>query len=220
VLAVRKDEKLMRIRIAAVVFGTMCTGQMALAGGIDVPPNFYDWSGVYVGANAGYAGGSVTDSITGTQSFTGAIAGGQIGANLQYRSLLFGAEVDGDWSGQQGSNSSLSFNTRWLATARIRVGWAYDNIAYYATGGAGYVHFSSNAPDGTAFTATHTAWVAGLGQESTINRNLLLRFEVLYLSFLGNATTPPGVIGVSSSQSMYDIMFRIGLNYKFDWLGK
>ena len=98
-----KDAKLMRIRIAAVVFVTMCTGQMALAGGIDVPPNFYDWTGVYVGANVGYAGGSVTDSDTGTQSFSGALAGGQIGANLQYRSLIFGAEVDGDWSGQQGS---------------------------------------------------------------------------------------------------------------------
>jgi outer membrane immunogenic protein len=195
--------------LALSIAAQMCTGQMALAGGIDVPPNFYDWTGVYVGANVGYAGGSVTDSDTGTQSFSGALAGGQIGANLQYRSLIFGAEVDGDWSGQQGSNSSLSFNPRWLATARIRIGWAYDNIAYYATGGAGYVHFSSNAPDGTAFTATHTAWVAGLGQESTINRNLLLRFEVLYLSFLGNATAPSGVTGVSSSQSMHDIIFRI-----------
>jgi outer membrane immunogenic protein len=188
-----------------------------MAGGIEVPPNFYDWSGVYVGANAGYAGGSVTDSINGTQSFSGALAGGQIGANFQYRSLIFGAEVDADWSNQEGSSSTLSFNNRWLATARVRLGWAYDNIAYYATGGASYVHFSSNAPDGTAFAATHAGWVAGLGQESTINRNLLLRFEVPYLQFLGNATTPPGVTGVSSSQSMYDIMFRIALNYKFNW---
>ena len=207
----------MGIRIAAVAFVIMSTGQGALAAGIDVPPNFYDWSGVYVGGHVGYAGGSISDSDTGAQNFSGPIAGGQVGAGLQYRSLIFGAEVDGDWSDQQGSSSTVSFNTRWLATARIRIGWAYDNIAYYATGGAGYVHFSSNAPDGTAFTATHTAWVAGLGQESTINRNLLLRFEVLYLSFLGSATTPPGVIGVSSSQSMYDIMFRIGLNYKFNW---
>src|ERR1700680_3279392 len=180
------DSKLMRIRIAAVVFVTMCTGQMALAGGIDVPPNFYDWTGVYVGANVGYAGGSVTDSDTGRQSFSGALAGGQIGANLQYRSLIFGAEVDGDWSGQQGSNSSLSFNPRWLATALIRVGWAYDNIAYYATGGAGYAHFSSSAPTGLVSSSTRTAWVAGVGQESAINRNLLLRFEVLYLQLIGN----------------------------------
>jgi opacity protein-like surface antigen len=86
----------------------------------------------------------------------------------------------------RGSALLVALLTRWLATARIRVGWAYDNISYYATGGAGYVHFGSNAPDGTAFITTHTAWVAGLGQESAINRNLLLRFEVLYLSFLGN----------------------------------
>jgi outer membrane immunogenic protein len=206
----------MRIRIVAVVLIAMCGGRVAMAGGIEVPPNFYDWSGIYIGANAGYAGGSVTDATTGTQSFPGALAGAQVGANLQYKSLLFGAEVDGDWSNQKSTNSLLTFNTRWLATARLRVGWAYDNLAYYATGGAGYVHYSSNAPDGTPFAATHTAWVAGLGQESVINPNLLLRFELLYLRFLGDAATPSGaVIAVPSSQSMYDVMFRIGLNYKF-----
>ena len=170
---------------------------------------------MYVGANGGYATGSVTDSVNGTQAFSGFIAGGQIGANLQYRNVLFGVEVDGDWSNQQGSGSSLSFSMPWLATARIRVGYAYDNFVYYATGGAGYVHFTSNAPDGTSFSSSHTAWVAGLGQESAINRNFLLRFEVLYLQLLGKAATPGGVTGVSSSQSAYDILFRIGLSYNF-----
>jgi hypothetical protein len=42
------------VRIAAVVFFAMCTGQVAIAGGIEVPPNFYDWTGRYIGANGGY----------------------------------------------------------------------------------------------------------------------------------------------------------------------
>src|ERR1700730_15320830 len=57
--------------LALSIAAQMCTGQMALAGGIDVPPNFYDWTGVYVGANVGYAGGSVTDSDTGRKAFRG-----------------------------------------------------------------------------------------------------------------------------------------------------
>jgi outer membrane immunogenic protein len=208
----------MSVRIAAVVFFATCTGQVALAGGIEVPPTFYDWTGVYVGANAGYASGSVSDAVNGTQSFSGAIAGGQIGANLQYRNTLFGVEVDGDWSNQQGSGTSLSASMPWLATARIRVGYAYDNIAYYATGGAGYAQFKSSAINGAVSSSARTAWVAGGGQESAINRNLLLRFEILYLQLLGNPATA-GAAAVSSSQSVYDIIFRAGLSYKFDWPG-
>ena len=212
----RRD--LMGIRIAAIIIlVAMCSGQVAMAGGIEVPPNFYDWTGVYVGANAGYGTGNISDSINGTQAFSGAIAGGQIGANLQYRNALFGVEISGDWSNQQGSGSSLSASMPWLATALIRVGYAYDNISYYATGGAGYAHFSSSAPTGLVSSSTRPAWVAGVGQESAINRNFLLRFEVLYLQLIGNAATSSGVTAVSSSQSVYDIVFRVGLSYKFDW---
>jgi outer membrane immunogenic protein len=128
-------------------------------------------------------------------------------------------EVDGDWSNQQGSGTSLSASMPWLATARIRVGYAYDNISYYATGGAGYAQFKSSAVNGAVSSSTRTAWVAGGGQESAINRNLLLRFEVLYLKLLGNPATTAGVTALSSSQSVYDIIFRAGLSYKFDWPG-
>jgi hypothetical protein len=44
----------MGVRIAAVVFFAMCTGQPAIAGGIELPPYFYDWTGMYIGANGGY----------------------------------------------------------------------------------------------------------------------------------------------------------------------
>jgi len=219
----------MGVRIAAVVFVAMCTGQVAMAGGIEVPPIFYDWSGVYIGANVGYGTGSISDTVNsttafsdtvnGSTAFSGAIAGGQIGANLQYRSALLGVEVDGDWSNQQGSGTSFSASMPWLATARMRVGYAYDNIAYYATGGAGYVRFTSSATNSAVSSSTRTAWVAGAGQESAINRNLLLRFEILYMQLLGNGATPAGVTALSSSQKVYDITFRAGLSYKFDWPG-
>ena len=62
----------MGIRIAAIIIlVAMCSGQVAMAAGIEVPPNFYDWTGVYVGANAGYGTGNISDSINGTQAFSG-----------------------------------------------------------------------------------------------------------------------------------------------------
>jgi outer membrane immunogenic protein len=193
------------IRSTAAVF-LICSGQVAIAGGIDVPPNFYDWTGVYIGRNVGYGTGSISDSATSsTQSFSGLIAGGQIGANLQYRNVLFGVEVDGDWTNQQGSGTSLTASMSWLATARMRLGFAYDNISYYATGGAGYTRFASGPIGGAASSSARTAWVAGLGQESAINRNLILRIEVLYLQLLGGTPTS----AVSSADKVYDVVARL-----------
>jgi outer membrane immunogenic protein len=201
------------IRSTAAVF-LICSAQAAIAGGIDVPPNFYDWTGVYIGGNVGYGTGSISDSATSsTQSFSGVIAGGQIGANLQYRNVLVGVEVDGDWTNQQGSGTSLTASTSWLATARMRLGFAYDNISYYATGGAGYMRFASGPIGGAASSSARTAWVAGLGQESAINRNLILRIEVLYLQLLGGTSTS----AVSSADKVYDVVARLGLSYKFNW---
>ena len=104
----------------------------------------------------------------------------------------------------------------WLATARIRVGYSYDRLLYYATGGAGYVQFRSTATTDVVSSSTRTAWVVGVGQEFAVTRNVILRFELLYLQLLGNAETPDGVTPVAS-QRVYDFIGRIGLSYKFDW---
>jgi len=205
----------MCVRIVTA-FIAMCTAQAALA---QAPaPRFYDWTGMYVGAHGGYASGSITETASGAttssaETISGAILGGQIGANFQYQSILFGVEVDGDWSNQRASGTTLAVNMPWLATARVRVGYAYDNIAYYATGGAGYIPFTSAVP-------ARTAWVAGIGQESAINRNLLLRFEVLYLQLLPKSEIPVSVTPGASVQKLYDVTARVGLSYKFGWPGQ
>jgi outer membrane immunogenic protein len=211
----------MKMRIAIAVVVATCTAQVAIAGDIlGPPPNFYDWSGVYVGANLGYGTGNISDTPSGastssTQSISGATAGGQIGINFQFRNLVFGVEADGDWSNQQTSQTFPVVNVPWLATARVRIGYAYDRIVVYATGGAGYVQLKSTTVDNVVSSSAHTAWVVGIGQESAITRNVILRFEVLYLQLLGNADNPAAA--VSSTQTVYDVIARVGLSYKFDW---
>jgi outer membrane immunogenic protein len=217
----------MGIRITAAAVIAICTAQAAGAGGIEITPTFYDWTGVYVGAHVGYGTGNIKDTVNGaststSQDFSGAIAGGQVGANFQYRSIVFGVEADGDWSGQQGSGTVFTASLPWLATARMRIGLAYDRLVYYATGGAAYVQFKSTDLNGIESTSTRTAWVAGVGQESVIAPNLILRFEVLYLQLVGNGDTVNGVTPVTpvnSTRTVYDIVGRVGLSYKFDWSG-
>ena len=107
---------------------------------------------------AGIAGGIIAvggptelsgTRIIGSGSPSGAIAGGQIGFNWQAGMFVFGAEIDGQWSGQENTftvacgprcSATESIKIRSLATGRGRFGLAFDWIMPYVTGGAALVN--------------------------------------------------------------------------------
>jgi outer membrane immunogenic protein len=217
------------------VFAALCSAQAALAQDSQLPPvPFYDWTGVYVGANLGYASASITDTTTSggtstssSQTMTGFIGGGQLGANFQYRHTVFGFEVDADASSQKASRNTLTASMSSFATARARIGYAYDRLHYYVTGGGGYVQFSSSgtttdstgAPVTTTGTSRRTAWVAGAGTESAVTPNVILRLEFLYLQLLDNTQNSASATPATSSERVYNLIGRVGLSYKFGWGG-
>src|SRR5262245_45338623 len=122
-----------------------------------------EWTGIYFGVNAGYGwasgssntvfGGGLTGGTTtplglgatelGVSDLSsssrprGGIAGGQIGFNWQAGRVVFGAELDAQWSGQQSTASVVCNGTppcaasetvkiRSLTTGRARFGLAFD----------------------------------------------------------------------------------------------
>jgi len=113
----------------------------------------YNWSGFYVGANAG-AGSSHscwTDLILGglitldqgCHDATGAVAGAQIGYRWQSSAWVLGIEAQGDWGGLQGSNEQV-FSPAFTQRSRVnalglftaQAGYAIDNALFYLKGGA------------------------------------------------------------------------------------
>ncbi len=119
-------------------------------------PVYYDWSGIYIGANGGYGWGdagwrSLTDSdiTTAGEAFStqpkGALAGGQIGINRQTGSWVWGFELTGDWSdlkeSKTGAFPDVSLTDTWttklrdLETLTARVGYAYNNWLFYGKAG-------------------------------------------------------------------------------------
>jgi outer membrane immunogenic protein len=200
----------MCVRIAAAALTAVCVANGALAQDASLPTvKSYDWTGVYVGVNAAY--GSATVSTPATETITGVLAGGQIGANYQFGQVVVGGEIDGDWSSLRGD-----FNVPWLATARLRVGGAYDRIQYFATGGVATLKYTPPVIPGAVLTSsTRTAWVAGVGSESAINRNLIFQLQALYLQLVGSTTTVPPTPMVSGR--VYELIVRAGLSYKFNW---
>ena len=120
-----------------------------------------DWSGFYVGFNAG--GGSSRDKWTlltnggvapnpllaneGTTNASGAAVGGQVGYRFQMANWVFGVEAQGDWADFKGTSRNLVLPT---LTDRSRVngfglftgqvGYSFfPNFLAYAKGGAAVV---------------------------------------------------------------------------------
>ena len=116
--------------IAVSAFATMAVTSAASAADLAARPytkapvmvEVWNWTGFYIGGNAGYSWGrsntdvSYLNSVTGAPivppagSITGAgfdmnggIAGGQIGYNWQSSNWVFGLEADAQWSGESGS---------------------------------------------------------------------------------------------------------------------
>jgi outer membrane immunogenic protein len=155
-------------------------------------PAYYDWSGFYVGLNAG--GGSSHDcwnvnSVLGVpvapfgegcHNATGGIAGGQAGFRWQSGAWVFGLEGQGDWASLKGSNSSipvaaligvplLTNQTKVDALGLFtgQVGYAWNNVLWYVKGGGAVTDNVYNGlvtgTNGIIDSARETRWGGAVG---------------------------------------------------------
>jgi outer membrane immunogenic protein len=129
----------------------------------------YNWTGLYVGVNAGYGWGRQDPINLLSNRFdradfdiSGGMIGGTIGAQIQQGYIVLGLEADLDWASIKGDGvtiptiagaplplaMNMSTKIDALATARARVGVAMDNWLLYATGGVAFVN---SKVDGNAF---------------------------------------------------------------------
>ena len=206
-----------------------------------------DWTGFYVGANGGYGWAQgTTDTyflggiLHGSGKPSGGVAGGQMGFNWQMGRFVFGAEIDGQWSGQRaalastcntGCSALQEVNIKTFATGRGRFGLAFDWLMPYVTAGAAIVNVSdalvvtSGGLTGRieGLSGTSMGWTAGAGVDIALTSNLSARLEYLYLRVDDHSSTAPvpnplGTLfsgAVSESGSFQDSIVRVGLNYRF-----
>jgi outer membrane immunogenic protein len=253
-----------RLFVLPLLAATILTGTAAQA---QQAPGAFDWSGFYFGLNAGW-GQSGDDSVTTTGVAAGNVAnvlanrrpgsldvkrdgfvgGGQVGYNWQRGNFVFGLETDLDYtdlSKRSGFTSTLNDVSSikqkqyYLGTARARLGYAWDRVLVYGTGGYAYGRYkneatflSNGAGQPVQFGGAHggmgSGWTAGGGIEYALPTNSMtvfgnavtLRAEYLYYD-LGERTlsvnSVPGV-GVGSYASRFENngnLFRVGLNFKF-----
>ena len=73
------------------------------------PVSAYNWTGIYVGANAGYGWGNqnplglIAPQFGQNNSFNinGGMFGGTVGGQVQVNHVVLGLEADGDWAWNQ-----------------------------------------------------------------------------------------------------------------------
>jgi outer membrane immunogenic protein len=194
----------------------------------------YDWSGVYVGGQAGAAFTEADWSYTGTldtikQSQTGFAGGGFVGVQKQWHHAVIGAEVGYLWAGLDQTSASalvadtsLSSSVKNLLVATGKVGYAWENALAYAKGGyaTADVDFRTSVTSTGVVTTTSSGrehgWTAGLGLEYALRPNVIVgvEYDILHLSGgdRDQVPTPSGVAGtqvVGAEVDMQMVLARL-----------
>lgn len=160
----------------------------------------------------------------------GFVGGGQIGYNYQLDPhWVIGAEADLQYAGLDSKktfigdqNIPVTVKTEldWFGTARLRAGYAFDNVLVYGTGGLAYGHVKSKVTTGgTNLSGSETkfGWALGAGAEYALTQNWTIRAEYLYVD-LGKAETIKANSDIAQVTAKADVSVhtvRAGVNYKF-----
>jgi len=171
-------------------------------------PPIYNWTGFYAGINGG--GGWGRSDFA---NLSGGLVGGTLGYNWQSGPIVYGLEGDIDWSNIRGSGpcAGTTCETRndWLGTARGRLGYAFDRIMPYVTGGLAVGDVKTSVAGLGDSHSTKAGWTLGGGVEAAIAGPWTAKVEYLYVD-LGNTSTPLG-----TDTNFHTNIVRAGLNYRF-----
>ena len=198
----------------------------------------YNWTGFYVGGNAGYGWGNQDPLVLFANRFdrasfdiSGGMVGGTFGAQIQQGYVVLGLEGDLDWANIKGSsvvtpsilgigqgvtlNTSSSISA--VGTVRARVGVAMNNVLFYATGGGAFVKSSANGssiagvPCGTLGVfpnCSGSSWRPGIAAGLGVEYGFTPNWSVK-AEYLYTA-----VIGTGISTDRLNTV-RAGINYRF-----
>ncbi len=219
-----------------------------------------DYTGVSDGTSAGvpFAEETIGSPTGGTarRNLSGFLGGGQFGFNYEFAPRwVAGLEADIDGANINGSNVNCTFlagvmrgcsqassKTDALGTVRARLGYAFDNVLLYGTGGFAWSHgtsastpfcFGAGCPGvsaatiiggGVSTSGTATGWTAGGGAEWRFLPNWTVRLEYLHYQFDGVGTTGSGSETIGGTPVLFTFRttsntsidaVRVGVSYLF-----
>ncbi len=196
-----------------------------------------NWSGLYLGASLGYGWGNsrttydrngndhLTPETIDPSGFLGSLT---LGYNKRLgNNMVIGLEGDigfmdldkkdrtGMWDDHVWKSQ---FGGMW-GTIRGRLGYAFDRLMVYGTGGLAFMETDekvlgdNDATQNTYNEGVHTGWVLGAGMEYALTERITTKVEYLHMDF-GKYS------GYTNNNELYTFkndvdLVRVGFNYKF-----
>ena len=220
---------------AAVLLGStaLAAAADAIVDEVVVVDTAYNWSGVYVGGQVGYAFGSADYTLEELESGfdyehdpDGFIGGLYAGYNYQFTNgVVLGGEADIAWgdvedsSVAQGNDDfSATTSTDWMGAARLRLGYAMGRFLPYVAAGVAFGQFDfEELNEGDFYGEADEdliGWTLGLGGEYAVTDNWIVRGEYRYTEFDDqDFVEQPVDDDWSVKLRSHDI--RLGVAYKF-----
>lgn len=216
------------MRFATVIAATLFALAATTASAADLPQKYtkapaytppvgYNWTGLYLGVNAGWGwtrGGDFGDA-------NGFVGGGQIGYNWQPAGSPLVLGIEADIQGADIDNSATAAGVtvtgrmNAFGTVRGRIGYAWDRFMLYGTGGWAYTKTNLSATNGVV-TVSDSDWSSGYalggGLEWAAWDRWSVKAEYLYLHSGDVNLTLAG----APINGQYNVnILRAGLNYRF-----
>lgn len=197
----------------------------------DPAPSF-SWSGLYGGISGGwstadrdwaYTSGGATSNKDGMES---GVWSGHLGLQQQFGGWVFGVEANlgsiNKWGTAPCPNSTISCESRISNFWSIgpRVGYVWNNVLWYATGGYAQAGIETHARTALSIyeqtSERHDGRFIGAGAEYPIARNLFVGIEYQHQDYGKKLHTETTFGGISNRDVKMDVdLIRARLTWKF-----
>jgi outer membrane immunogenic protein len=201
----------------------------------------YDWTGFYIGGNAGYGWSRdcrrnlTTGADLGCYDATGGVAGGQIGYRWQSGGWVYGLEAQGDWADLKGSalNQAIASPALTRLGSKIdafglftgQIGYTWNSTLLYLKGGAAvtdrrfdYINDATGLVTASTGFATRWGGTVGAGLEYGFAPNWSAAVEYDHI-FEGKHdvvfTTPAGTALTGRTSGGDTDLITARINYRF-----
>lgn len=186
----------------------------------------YDWTGLFVGIQAGWAQLDLDRQVTGggfanSYRADGGFGGVHGGYNWQFNNWVIGLEADFDLADINGNDAGAGGTTdttevNWMAAATVKAGLAINRVLVYGEAGGMVADFDQSNSSGAGWSqgGTDGAWVVGAGLAYAFSDKWFARVAYRYADFDSETYTPTnGIFAFNLDRQMHQV--RASLSYRF-----